>query len=76
MANRHVPVRPDLEQLRHQAKDLLHAIRAAIQTPLSISESITPNQLIPQRFGLPMRITCLRVVMAFPIGPASSLHAA
>jgi hypothetical protein len=27
MANRHVPVRPDLDQLRHQAKDLLHAIR-------------------------------------------------
>ncbi|MDQ3996303.1 MAG: ankyrin repeat domain-containing protein [Gemmatimonadota bacterium] len=27
MADRHFPVRPDLEQLRHQAKDLLHAIR-------------------------------------------------
>jgi hypothetical protein len=27
MANRQFPVRPDLDQLRHQAKDLLHAIR-------------------------------------------------
>ena len=27
MANRHFPVRPNLDQLRHQAKDLLHAIR-------------------------------------------------
>lgn len=28
MPSRHLPVRPDLDQLRHQAKDLLHAIRA------------------------------------------------
>lgn len=27
MADRHLPVRPDLEQLRHQAKDLLRAIK-------------------------------------------------
>lgn len=27
MANRHFPVRPNLEQLRHQAKDLLRALR-------------------------------------------------
>lgn len=27
MANRRFPVRPNLEQLRHQAKDLLHALR-------------------------------------------------
>jgi hypothetical protein len=27
MASRHFPVRPDLEQLRHQAKDLLRAVR-------------------------------------------------
>ena len=28
MAKRHLPVRPDLEQLKHQAKDLLRAARA------------------------------------------------
>ena len=27
MSRRHLPVRPDLEQLRHQAKDLLGEIR-------------------------------------------------
>jgi hypothetical protein len=27
MSDRRLPVRPDLEQLKHQAKDLLHAIR-------------------------------------------------
>jgi hypothetical protein len=27
MAKRHFPIRPNLEQLRHQAKDLLHAVR-------------------------------------------------
>jgi hypothetical protein len=27
MSNRHLPVRPDLDQLKHQAKDLLRAIR-------------------------------------------------
>jgi hypothetical protein len=27
MSDRRLPVRPDLEQLEHQAKDLLHAIR-------------------------------------------------
>ena len=27
MPSRHFPVRPNLDQLKHQAKDLLHAIR-------------------------------------------------
>ena len=27
MSNRHLPVRPDLTQLKHQAKDLLRAIK-------------------------------------------------
>ena len=27
MSDRHFPVRPDLDQLKHQAKDLLRAIR-------------------------------------------------
>src|SRR5438552_5808251 len=27
MSNRHLPVRPDLQQLRHQAKDLLRAFK-------------------------------------------------
>lgn len=34
MADRHFPVRPNLEQLRHQAKDLLKAVRAGDSTAL------------------------------------------
>jgi len=33
MSERHIPVRPDLEQLKHQAKDLLRAIRGGDATP-------------------------------------------
>src|SRR5690348_10496167 len=36
MADRHLPVRPNLEQLRHQAKDLLRAARAG--TPAALVE--------------------------------------
>ncbi|HWM89441.1 MAG TPA: ankyrin repeat domain-containing protein [Thermoanaerobaculia bacterium] len=36
MPDRHFPVRPDLEQLRHQAKDLLRAIRRG--DPSAVSE--------------------------------------
>ncbi|MDZ4673326.1 MAG: hypothetical protein SGI84_02665 [Gemmatimonadota bacterium] len=30
MPARHLPVRPDLTQLKHQAKDLLRAVRAGV----------------------------------------------
>jgi Ankyrin repeat len=36
MADRHIPVRPNLDQLKHQAKDLLHAIRQG--DPVAIAE--------------------------------------
>jgi hypothetical protein len=36
MADRHFPVRPNLDQLKHQAKDLLHAIRQ--DDPVAIAE--------------------------------------
>lgn len=36
MADRHFPVRPNLDQLKHQAKDLLHAIRQG--TPAAVAE--------------------------------------
>jgi hypothetical protein len=35
MANRHFPVRPNLDQLRYQAKDLLLAIRRSDPDPLA-----------------------------------------
>lgn len=36
MSDRHLPVRPDLDQLKHQAKDLLRAIRAG--DPAAVAE--------------------------------------
>jgi ankyrin repeat protein len=36
MADRHFPVRPNLDQLKHQAKDLLHAVRQG--DPVAIAE--------------------------------------
>lgn len=36
MADRHFPVRPNLDQLKHQAKDLLHAIRQG--DPAAVAE--------------------------------------
>jgi hypothetical protein len=36
MVDRHFPVRPNLDQLKHQAKDLLHAIRQG--DPVAIAE--------------------------------------
>jgi hypothetical protein len=36
MADRHLPVRPDLDQLKHQAKDLLRRIR--LRDPATIAE--------------------------------------
>jgi hypothetical protein len=36
MADRHVPVRPNLEYLRHQAKDFLRAIRRG--EPAAVAE--------------------------------------
>ncbi len=49
MAERHVPVRPDLDQLRHQAKDLLAAIRrgdpsAAAELKRNHPEGIEPGE--------------------------------
>ncbi len=52
MADRHFPVRPDLEQLRHQAKDLLRAVRRA--DPAATAELLRhhPRALAPGRAKL------------------------
>jgi hypothetical protein len=59
MAKRHLPVRPDLDQLRHQAKDLLRQIRRG--DPVAIadlienhSEQVEPGsaKLADARFAL------------------------
>jgi hypothetical protein len=47
MSNRHLPVRPDLDQLRHQAKDLLRAIKQADASALADLREHPPKQLSP-----------------------------
>jgi hypothetical protein len=52
MAHRHFPVRPNLEQLKHQAKDLLRAVRRG--DPLAVAELQThhPERLEPGKAKL------------------------
>ena len=47
MPERHVPVRPDLDQLRHQAKDLLKAIRRGEPAALGELERNHPERPHP-----------------------------
>jgi hypothetical protein len=47
MAKRHLPVRPDLDQLRHQAKDLLRQIRRGDPVALAALIEHHPEQLDP-----------------------------
>ena len=47
MADRHFPVRPDLEQLRHQAKDLLRGLRAGEPQALAVLQRQHPRPPAP-----------------------------
>jgi hypothetical protein len=47
MPSRHLPVRPDLDQLRHQAKDLLRAIRAGDVDAVAELETHHPDSIDP-----------------------------
>lgn len=47
MPARHLPVRPDLEQLKHQAKDLLRAIRAGEPEALADLATFHPGRPTP-----------------------------
>src|SRR5687768_13985593 len=47
MADRHFPVRPNLEQLRHQAKDLLRAIRRGDSSAVAELAKHHPDQPAP-----------------------------
>lgn len=48
MSHRHFPVRPDLDQLRHQAKDLLRAVRRG--DPVAVEELVAnhPERVAPE----------------------------
>ncbi len=45
--SRHLPVRPDLEQLRHQAKDLLRAVRAGDEAAIAELREHHPRAIDP-----------------------------
>lgn len=47
MADRHLPVRPDLDQLRRQAKDLLKALRAGAPDALAAVRNHHPRGVTP-----------------------------
>lgn len=47
MPSRHLPVRPDLDQLRHQAKDLLRAIRAGDTAAVAELKEHHPDTIDP-----------------------------
>jgi hypothetical protein len=47
MPHRHLPVRPDLDQLRHQAKDLLRAIHAGDSSALAELQEFHPDPIDP-----------------------------
>lgn len=52
MPARHLPVRPDLQQLEHQAKDLLRAIRAGDPEALADLAEYHPGPVDPARARL------------------------
>ena len=52
MSARHLPVRPDLNQLRHQAKDLLRAIRSRDPSAVADLETYHPKPIAPERAKL------------------------
>jgi hypothetical protein len=47
MADRHFPVRPNLDQLKHQAKDLLHAIRQGDPDAIAELQKHHPKNVKP-----------------------------
>jgi hypothetical protein len=52
MARRRLPVRPNLEQLKHQAKDLLRDLRAGDSSALAEFATYHPEKIAPERAKL------------------------
>jgi ankyrin repeat protein len=52
VSTRHIPVRPNLDQLKHQARDLLAAIRLGEADALSDLRAYHPRQIDPARAKL------------------------
>jgi Ankyrin repeat len=67
MSSRHLPVRPNLDQLRHQAKDLLHAIRRGEESALADLRMFHPERVEPAG----ARLADAQLVLARSYGVAS-----
>lgn len=67
MSTRHLPVRPNLDQLKHQARDLLAAIRRRDPDALSHLRTYHPRQVDPAR----ARLADAQHVLARSYGVAS-----
>jgi len=67
MADRHVPVRPDLDQLRRQAKDLLRATRRGEPPALADLKEHHPNPPAPEG----VKLADAQLVLARSYGNAS-----
>ena len=67
MPDRHVPVRPDLDQLRHQAKDLLRAIRRGDADAVAEFTRNHPASIAPDR----ARLSDAQLALARAYGVAS-----
>ena len=52
MSDRRLPVRPDLKQLKHQAKDLLRAIRRSDPAALAELQQYHPRPPAPDHIKL------------------------
>lgn len=52
MPDRHLPVRPNLDQLKHQAKDLLHALRNGEASAAADFETYHPEKIVADRAKL------------------------
>jgi hypothetical protein len=67
MPDRHVPVRPDLDQLRHQAKDLLRAVRRGDAEAIAEFTRNHPASIAPDR----ARLSDAQLALARAYGVAS-----
>ena len=67
MADRHLPVRPDLDQLRHQAKDLLRALQLGDPAAIAEFEKHHPERAGPGR----AKLADVQLVLARSYGIAS-----
>lgn len=67
MSTRHLPVRPNLEQLRHQAKDLLSDIQAGKQPALDDLREFHPEALAPKD----VKLADAQLILARSYGAAS-----